>query len=114
MAGPLQTGAISAGQLIPIYSADEFQPASAVMTYVGNGATASTLPFSTGPSGSAQGGLGGSVQAGVSGTGASGAAQGSVNVPGTIAGLPGQIFWVLALGFIAYVVLWKVHFHGAN
>lgn len=134
-----QTGAISAGQLVPIYSAFQWQPASPLMTPIGSGATATTLPIGIG--GPAMGGAGSPVApayqpvqggyAGVDGptqiatqaTVGAGVGPLAVNAQagissslpgGTFLGVPAPLAIAVIGLFGAYLVLWKVHFGGAS
>jgi hypothetical protein len=131
-AGPLQTASLSAGELIPVYSSDQMQPAATLMAPVGVGKAANTLVF-TPVGAAASGGMGqpgASMQGGYAGTpgptniatsatvgaGAGPVAvqlqgSGSVDIGGgTLLGIPQPLALMLILGLVAYLLWWKVFF----
>lgn len=84
-------------QLIPIFPSGDMNPQAFGNANIGTGAGASTLPASTT----------GSIPN--SGSGAP-LTQAATQVS-SILGIPPIAFYVLFFGAIAYILLWKVHWH---
>lgn len=83
-------------QLVPIFPASDMNPMAFGTANMGMGAGANTLPQTSGSPANPLSGM---------------PLAGAANQVETILGIPPIAFYVLLFGAIAYILLWKVHWH---